>query len=158
SNRGASRIIAVDTNPARSQLASRFGASVALDAHTPADQIRDQILTITNGRGADILLDFSGVPDAIELGFPLLRFGGRMILAGSVLPSRPIQLAAEQIVRRLIQIAGVYNYQPEDLGTALDFLSRNVDCFPFHELIGPIFSLDQIQAAMNFAESSRPPR
>ena len=131
---------------------------MTLDANAPTEQNRDQVLRTTNGRGVDVLFEFSGMPEAIESGFPLLRFGGHLILAGSVLPSRPVQLAPESIVRRLIQIAGVYNYRPEDLGAALDFLSRNLARFPFQELVGPAFSLDRIQAAMDFAESSRPPR
>ena len=131
---------------------------MTLDANAPAEQNRDQVLRATNGRGVDVLFEFSGMPEAIESGFPLLRFGGHLILAGSVLPSRPVQLAPESIVRRLIQITGVYNYRPEDLGAALDFLSRNLARFPFQELVGPAFSLDRIQAAMDFAESSRPPR
>lgn len=158
SARNAAQVIAIDTNPERCELAGHFGSTLILDGRAPAAEIRHRVLDVTKGRGADILLEFSSMPEAIECGFDLLRFGGRLVLAGSTLPTRPVQMPAEAIVRRLIQIVGVYNYQPEDLGEALDFLSDNISRYPFHELVGPAFPLNQAQAAVEFAESARPPR
>ena len=67
-------------------------------------------------------------------------------------------LPAEQVVRRILNIAGVYNYEPEDLAAALDFLSANIARFPFETLVGKTFSLDQVQAAFEYAEAVSPPR
>ena len=79
-------------------------------------------------------------------------------MAGATFPARSICFPAEQIVRRLLRLEGVYNYQPEDLATALDFLSANASRFPFENLVGRVFPLDDVQVAFEFAESSRPPR
>jgi len=158
SARGASNVIAIERDPGRAELAGRFGATIVLDGSAPADEIRQQVLDQTEGRGAEFVLEFTGIPEAIECGFHLLRFGGRFVMAGATFPARPIALPAEQIVRRLLRLEGVYNYQPEDLATALDFLSANVSRFPFESLIGGAFPLDQVQEAFAFAESARPPR
>ena len=79
-------------------------------------------------------------------------------MAGATFPSRPVQLSGEQLVRRMIQIVGVYNYSPEDLERALAFLSKAVDRYPFQELVGRSFPLREVNAALQYAEIARPPR
>lgn len=158
SARGASAVIAVETDPVRAAMATRFGATLIIDGRQSAEQTRAQVLDCTEGRGAEFALEFTGMPEAMECGFHLLGFGGRFVMAGATFPSRPVALPAEQLVRRLLQLIGVYNYQPEDLGDALDFLSAHVERFPFESLIGRTFSLDQVQQAFEFAELERPPR
>ena len=79
-------------------------------------------------------------------------------MAGATFPSRPVQLLGEQLVRRLLHIIGVYNYQPEDLETALEFLARTQGRYPFADLVGKEFSLKDVNAAFDYAERQRPPR
>jgi alcohol dehydrogenase len=103
-------------------------------------------------------LEFSGAPEAIEQALPLLGAGGRFVLAGATFPARPVALPAEQIVRSLLSIIGVYNYNPDDLKAALDFLDRTRACYPFKELIGRTFTLSEANAAFSYADKQRPPR
>jgi len=55
-------------------------------------------------------------------------------------------------------IAGVYNYRPEDLETALSFLARSHARFPFETLVGRTFPLEAVNDAFAYAEQDRPPR
>jgi putative phosphonate catabolism associated alcohol dehydrogenase len=137
---GAGPIHVIDSNPARAALAVRFGAS----GHHP-------------GTGsASIVMDFTGSPDAMESAIHLLDTGGTFVLAGAVFPSRPIQIPAEQIVRKCLRIVGVHNYSPTDLEQALQFLASTID--PFDSLIEGHFTLDQINEAFAYATDSNPPR
>lgn len=154
----AATVIAIDTNEARCSLATRFGAHLTLDGNLPAPHLKDQVHQLTAGRGAAITFDLTGHPDAMEAAFELLRPGGCFVLAGAVFPARPLSLSAEQIVRRMIRIEGVYNYAPEDLGTALAFLGSAVDRYPFHELVHCDFPLSAINEAFAYAEQHKPPR
>lgn len=147
---GAARVIAIEPDAHRRELALKFGASEAFD---PAVIKMGQL-----GRGADVALEFAGVPESVELGVTLLRCGGRFVLAGSTFPSRPVQVFAEQIVKRMIRIIGVYNYAPEDLESALGFLSGAVERYDFCGLVGACYGLSEANAAMEFAEKERPPR
>ncbi len=156
--RGARQVIALEPDPGRRESALAFGADAALDAAAPEEENRQCVLDLTDRRGADIGLEFSGYPEAIEQGVRLLREGGRFVMAGATFPSRPVQLHGEQLVRRLLQIIGVYNYQPEDLETALGFLSQSQGRFPFIDLVGKTFSLDEANAAFEYAQTQRPPR
>ncbi len=155
---GAAEIIVLEPNLRRREQTMKFGATVAVDSGQSLDTIRSLVLERTCGRGADVSIELSGYPEAIELGLGLLRFGGTMVLAGSTFPTRAVQLPAEQVVRRLLQIVGVYNYNPEDLEAGLEFLSKAQGRFPFAELVGKSFSLSEINSAFAFAREQRPPR
>jgi alcohol dehydrogenase len=154
----AVQVIALEPDPGRREQALRFGATSALDSRLPPQEIERQIRDLTQQRGADVGLELSGQPEAVELGLNLLRFGGRFVMAGATFTARPVQVSAEQIVRRLLHVVGVYNYEPADLETALAFLAAGQQRFPFRDLIGPEFALEDVQAAFESAEHQRPPR
>ena len=155
---GAAQVLVIEPDAARRASALRFGATAALDAAAPEDQARARVLELSAGRGPDICLEFSGHPRAIERGVELLRVGGRFVMAGATFPERPVLLSGEQLVRRMLQLLGVYNYRPDDLDSALRFLSQAVGQYPFEELVGPAFPLSEVNAAFEHAERQRPPR
>jgi len=155
---GASHIIVLEPSEARRKIALDFGATCVLDSSAPLTQIRDSVLALTSGRGVDLCVEFSGYPEGAEMGVRLLRFGGKMVLVGATFPSRPLGIAAEDIVRRMLTLVGVYNYEPEDLETALAFLSATLGRFPFASLTSQSFTLKQVNEAFAFAEKEKAPR
>jgi len=155
---GAACVIVIEPDAARRERATQFGANVALDSAMAPAGIVARVKELSAGRGADAGLEFAGYPESIELGVRLLRMGGRFVMAGATFPSRPAQIDAEQIVRRMLRITGVYNYAPEDLETALVFLAAVIDRYPFQDLVGASYPLAEVNAAVAFAESQRPPR
>ena len=155
---GAAQVVALEPDPRRREAALKFGASLALDSTLAPAEILARVKELSGGRGADAGLEFAGYPESIELGLNLLGMGGRFVMAGATFPSRPAQIAAEQLVRRMIQLQGVYNYNPEDLEFALDFLAKVAGRYPFEELVGAKFPLHEVNAAIAFAEKEHPPR
>jgi alcohol dehydrogenase len=155
---GAEQVICLEPDPQRRTLAFRFGAATVLDSGLPAEETQRRVLDLTHDRGAEVALEFSGYPEAMELGIRLLGEGGRFVMAGATFPSRPVQWPGEFLVRHLLQVIGVYNYQPEDLGTALDFLAQSSARYPFDELVPQSFSLAEVNAAFDYAQRQRPPR
>lgn len=151
---GAAQVIAVETSEARRAKAASFGAQAAVIP----DEAAGAVKAATGGRGVDVVLEFAGAPEAAEAAVELLRSGGHLVMAGAVFPSRPVQLAAEQIVRRMLRLTGVYNYQPADLGHALRFLAGAAGRFPFEELVGATFRLAEINEAVAFALREKPAR
>lgn len=61
---GAANLTLLEPNPARRELALKYGAKYVLDPIT--DNVKEEALRITEGRGFDILLEVSGVPSAAE--------------------------------------------------------------------------------------------
>jgi threonine 3-dehydrogenase len=101
---GAARVFALEVNAHRRGVATEMGADLALD---PAvDNVEEQILAATGGTGVDVLLEMSGHPAAMRLGFALLRTGGRASLLG--IPSRPVELDfAKDIIFKGATVQGI---------------------------------------------------
>ena len=61
---GAANLTLLEPNPARRELALKYGAKHVLD---PTSQdIKAETMKITNGKGFDVLLEVSGIPSAAE--------------------------------------------------------------------------------------------
>ena len=147
SHGGARSVLVTDTNPARLELAERFGATATALAGN-----RD-LSEIVGEMGIDIALEMSGVPDAVEAAIPALGLGAVYMLVGGALPSRAAGVLMERVVRNLLTIRGIHNYWPEDLDAALRFLDRTYDIYPFEDLIGERFELAEAAEAFRQAET-----
>lgn len=88
-------VIAIDPVPARREAASRFGASLVLDATTDVeDRIMEAISAITDGLGVDVAIEAVGVPETFELCTRLIRPAGRIANIGVHGRSAALDLAA----------------------------------------------------------------
>lgn len=84
---GASQVIMIGTNvdeASRMPLAKKLGAHLVLNAQT--QDIEEEIMEITGGKGVDIVIEASGSESAINIGLKILRRQGRMCVLG--LPSK----------------------------------------------------------------------
>jgi threonine 3-dehydrogenase len=101
---GASAVFAVEINDHRRKLAQQMKADYALN---PAqDNVYEKVLAATDDTGVDVVLEMSGHPDAIRLGFKILRLGGRASLLG--IPSRPMELnLADDIIFKGAKVEGI---------------------------------------------------
>jgi alcohol dehydrogenase len=118
----------------------------------------DAVAEATDGRGADVALEFSGATAAVREGLDLCRVGGTLVLVGSVFPSDPVPIEPQQLVRRLLTVRGVHNYAPRDLAVALDFLAAHRERYDFGGLVQASFSLEQAEQAFRYALAERPVR
>ena len=74
------RIIGVDTQQYKMDVARELGADALIHANDP--DFDNQIESLTNGVGVDIAIDFSGESNAIEKAVSVVRTGGRAVIAG----------------------------------------------------------------------------
>lgn len=101
---GAARVIAIDLNAQKLALAKSLGADEVFDARTPG--LREKVYALTNGDGADVLLEMSGSGAAINQGLSMVRNGGRAALLG--LPSDDVSLnLAENIIFKGLTVLGI---------------------------------------------------
>lgn len=147
-------VLACDTSDDRLSRAARFGAA----QFAKPDELVGRAKALTAGRGADVVLELSGSPDAASLSLSAARTGGRIVWVGTVSPVGAVPVEPELVVRRCLTISGVHNYTPRDLAAAVDFLAANHARFPFAELVSELFPLDEVGAAFRFAEAGRPVR
>ncbi len=109
--------------------------------------------------GADWVIDTTGSTAAIESAFPKLRFGGCLILVGSVWPDRPWSISTEAIVRRCATIRGIHNYGPSHLMEAVRFLESlpDVQQEEMAQWVGAWYPLDQLEQAVRHASGPLAP-
>ena len=75
---GATSIIAVDPNPARRQLAQAIGATHACEPSDAPALAR----TLTETRGADVVIEAAGRPETFRLSMEAVRPGGQVVWLG----------------------------------------------------------------------------
>lgn len=78
--KGASLIIAVESDPFRAQMAKRMGADIVLN-HEVFDVVAE-IKQLTNGRGADVAIEALGTQQTFENALRVLRAGGTLSSLG----------------------------------------------------------------------------
>ncbi len=102
---GAKKVIVVGGTQEHLNLAKKCGADVVINRHN--EDVLDRIKEETNGNGADVFLETSGSPAAIEQGLKSLRSGGHAVLLG--LPKEKVTLDfSKDIVLKDITIKGIY--------------------------------------------------
>ncbi|MBM7797670.1 alcohol dehydrogenase [Microlunatus panaciterrae] len=73
------RVIAIDLAPSRLEAAKHFGADVALLADEDPERA---VMELTEGLGADVVIEAVGTPDTFELCTRLVRPGGHVANVG----------------------------------------------------------------------------
>ncbi len=153
SSQKAKSIVVVDIKEERLQAALQFGALETLLIENGRQDL-NELYKKKYGKNSNIdcVIDFSGSPDAIESCIEILTIGGIAILIGSIFPQRKISIDAEQIVRKVLTIKGLHNYNLQDFLSAVHFIENYHAAFPFKSLIrNTFFNLENVEAAFQSA-------
>ncbi|WP_339902177.1 zinc-binding dehydrogenase [uncultured Cyclobacterium sp.] len=145
---GAKNVWSQDIDPKKASYSLKFGAKKAFIYGE--DKIRSS--SDPDG-GIDIIIETSGNPEAIEHCLKLLAIGGTLVLVGSVFPQRDLSINGEYLVRNLLSIKGLHNYIPEDLATAINFIKKAHLKYPFENLVGKTFNLQDLDEAFATAQN-----
>jgi 2-desacetyl-2-hydroxyethyl bacteriochlorophyllide A dehydrogenase len=103
---GASPVIGIDSIRMRRGAALAAGADHVIDPG--AAGVRDQLTGILGGRGAEIVADATGVPDAVPLAMSLACDGGQVIVVGSPRGKAKEVNFYDDLHRRYIEVAGAH--------------------------------------------------
>lgn len=155
---GAAGITAVDLSQERLKEATGFGADQMLLMNENTESQLNETRNKWPRKGYDIVFDMSGSPDALELGMEVLAIGGIAIWIGTVFRARKIAIDAEKVVRGLITIKGLHNYNYEDFIYALDFMTRSWKNYGFQNVVEKTFLLSEVNEAFEYALREKPLR
>ncbi|MFN8101415.1 MAG: zinc-binding dehydrogenase [Mycobacterium sp.] len=155
--RGAAIVIAVDGVPERLRLATEFGADAVIDI-TELTSEKDRVKAVrklTDGQGADVVVEVVGHPAAIDEGLKMLAQFGRYLEIGNINFGKTFEFDPSRFVFSNKTMIGVSLYDPAVLSRALQFLAQYQDRLPFERLAAAQYSLDDINDAFAAAESRR---
>jgi 6-hydroxycyclohex-1-ene-1-carbonyl-CoA dehydrogenase len=95
-------VIAVDLNDARLELAKRLGARFVINPKTN-ERVDKAVRGLTDG-GVDVAFEVVGSPRTIDLGFGLIRKGGRLVVIGFC--HEPVPVNAGKLMFYELEMAG----------------------------------------------------
>lgn len=146
---GARKIIAIEVNEYRLNLAKELGADVIINPAKEDTVIR--VFEETNGRGPDVIGEFSGNKYAIEDAFKYCKPGGKISLLG--LPTKDIEIdLANLIVFKGITVYGVVGRKIYDTWYQVkDLVDQNK--LDFDKIITHVMPMSKIEEAMKIMGS-----
>ncbi|HEU4604494.1 MAG TPA: NAD(P)-dependent alcohol dehydrogenase [Steroidobacteraceae bacterium] len=149
---GATKIIGVETVPARAAIAQRLGADHIVDFRKV--DVVDEIMKLTNGRGVDVAIEALGTQPTFEAALRVIRPGGTLSSLGVYSKDLTIPLGAfaaglgdHKIITTLCPGG------KERMRRLMDVIaSRRADLKP---LVTHRFKLDQIESAYELFANQR---
>jgi 2-desacetyl-2-hydroxyethyl bacteriochlorophyllide A dehydrogenase len=114
---GASRVLAIDINPGKLDMANTFGAE-PIDA-TKGDPV-EQIKTATKGRGVDVALELIGLPLTMRQSVQCLAIKGRAAVAG--ITEKTFEVAPYmELINKEAEVIGVSDHLASELPELIEF-------------------------------------
>ena len=147
---GSELIIAVSRSTWKLDMAQRLGAHHVIGA-SAADAVAE-VLSLTGGEGADLVIDTAGGETTLMAGIEMLRPGGRLS-AFAVSHESPADFSTFPLYYKEVNIIGSRALLPEDMDPSIAlFATGQIDVSGF---ITETYPLDQAAAA--FEEFERNP-
>jgi threonine dehydrogenase-like Zn-dependent dehydrogenase len=147
---GAGTIIAVDLSEFRLNFAKRLGADQVVNTGQTSKAERLQIIRdLTHGRGADMVIECAGVPQAVPEGLEMLRVGGLLVEAGNFSDLGEIPISPHRhLCAKNARILSVGGEEPAAHGPSMRQMLRYMKHYPLREFVTHRFALRDVEAAV----------
>jgi len=155
--RGAATVIVIGAPAARLELAKTLGADVTLSlTDQPPEEREAAVRALTEGRGADVVIEAAGNPAAIPEGFRLLRDGGTYVVAGHYtdVGSATVNFHTD-VNKKHADVRGQWGTDFRHLYRALTLVAKHHARLPFARVIGARYGLGEAGKALADVESLR---
>jgi D-xylulose reductase len=146
---GASHVAISDISSEKLAVAAQFDGLIPVNVREAS--LQHKIEELTDGWGADVVLECSGAPAAFNTLFDCVAPGGRVVLVGIPVDAVPLQVAAAQA--KEATIATVFRYANVYEKAIALIASGKIDVKP---LISATFTFEQSVAAFERAAEGRP--
>lgn len=150
---GAGTIIAADLSDYRLDFAKRLGADhvVNVGKTTKAERLQF-VRDLTNGRGADMVIECAGVPQAVPEALETIRINGLLVEAGNFSDLGEISLSPHKhICAKNARILGVGGEEPAAYGPSMRQMARYLKHYPLREFVSHRYGLRDVEAAVHKA-------
>lgn len=147
---GAGKIIALDRSDLRLEFAKDFGAdhTISVTKTTQAERVA-MIRDLTGGRGADVIVECTGVAEAVPEGLELARRGGCYVVAGVYADVGDIPINPHRhLLANQIRLMGMTNHPPTGYVNSLLLLDRFKNRFPLDTFVTHAFPVNEVDKAM----------
>jgi threonine dehydrogenase-like Zn-dependent dehydrogenase len=152
---GCGRLIAVDRLATRLDMAADFGAGLLLNAaELGEDELLARAREHTEGRGPDLVLDCSGVPETFATSLRMVRVGGTVVEAGAFVDLGPVGVnPTGDICTKNVSVIGVGGEAATAYAPSMELLARNRDRLPLDRIVTPRMALEDAERALEVAQA-----
>lgn len=153
---GLSKVIVLGRRPYRLQIAQDLGAYRTIDFN--AGQAREIILDATEGRGADVVVECTGIPSVWESAINIARRGGEVVLFGGCKPGSTVTFDTQRLHYDQITLRSPFHLTRTSVRQAYNLLAEGrlaarpliTDTYPLDKL-DQVFSLLQKGDCIKYA-------
>lgn len=140
---GIERVILVGRGGARLERAQAFHPTATIAGGV--EQAEAQVLSLTEGRGADVVIECTGLPNVWEAAPGLARRGGHVILFGGCASGTRASFDTHRLHYDQVRIVSPFHFTPRAVRQAYDLLAAGIGG---ERLISGTFALADLPAAL----------
>jgi len=145
--RGASRVIGVTRSAWKRRLADELGADMTLASGPDAARA---IADATDGRGADVIIESTGVMSTVAAAISMVRLGGTLLLYG-IITTTEGALPFYQLYYKELALINSRAAKGEDFPPSIDLVARGA--VRLKPLISHVVPLPELGRAIGMLES-----
>jgi threonine dehydrogenase-like Zn-dependent dehydrogenase len=151
---GCGDLVVVDLLPSRLRFAERFGAALTLNAaQVDRAERLDAVRSRTDGRGADLVVDCSGVPETFAEALELVRWGGTIVEAGAFVDLGPVPVNPNRdVCTRNVCILGIGGETTDAYVPAMEAMAAHLDDMPLRDVVTHRLPLERTEEALELSQ------
>ena len=150
--RGASPVIGITRSAAKRELAQQLGADLTFPG---GEEAIGKVREVTGGRGADVVIETTGMLPVVAEAIHMARSGGRILLFG-ILTATEGALPFYDLYFKELTLIGGRVAKSEDYPASIDLVQRGI--VRLDPLISDVLPLRELQTAMKMLGSDSGPR
>jgi len=148
---GVEKVIMIDLVDERLNFAEKLGADEIINAGKT--DVAETVKQLTNGYGADVVIEAIGLPATWEQALKLVRKGGTVLEFGGCPPGTEIKLSTELLHYGEVTVLGTFHTTLLHFRKALNLIAcRTIDVKP---LITRKMKLEEIKEAFEILSTSK---
>lgn len=146
---GAGKIIAIDISDYKLNLAKAFGADITINSlNTTAEERIEIVRQATNGFGANVVCECSGVNAVVEEGLDMTRKTGVYIETGHFVDVGPNPINMHKVCAKNLRIIGMNNHAVTGYVPTMEMMLRHKNDFPWEKFFSHHYNLDDYEEAL----------
>ncbi len=142
---GVEQVYVVARNPQRARTAQELGAYGIIAR--AAEEAREEVLAVTAGRGADLVIECTAQPRVWEAALFLARPGGQVVLFGGCPSGTTVSLDTYRLHYDQVRLLSPFHFIPKAVRRAYELLTSGG--IPAKKLISGVYPLAKLAEAFD---------
>lgn len=140
--KGARKVIAIDVDDEKLDLARRFGATDTVNS--AKTDLHQAFCDLSNGMGPNVIIEAVGLPATYKAAVEEVAFAGSVVYIGYA--KAPVEYQTKLFVQKELSIRGSRNATPQNFRRIIDFAARGL--FNPADIISRIYPFEEAGNAL----------